>query len=82
MERAQARCSLCGKNVEPNAPSRPFCSDRCKMVDLGRWFRGQYAIPGEPAIALDPEEFEEHLRRLEARRAEERAEKGEHDDDA
>ena len=25
----------------------PFCSDRCRMVDLGRWLTGQYVIPGE-----------------------------------
>jgi endogenous inhibitor of DNA gyrase (YacG/DUF329 family) len=27
---------------------RPFCSRRCADVDLGRWFTGAYAIPGEP----------------------------------
>jgi hypothetical protein len=34
------------------------------MVDLGRWFRGEYVVVGEDAIALDPEELEEHLRQL------------------
>jgi endogenous inhibitor of DNA gyrase (YacG/DUF329 family) len=33
--------------------SAPFCSDRCKMVDLGRWLGGEHAIAGEPALATD-----------------------------
>lgn len=40
-------CVICGtESVYDGAlPERyPFCSDRCKMVDLGRWFRGQYSI--------------------------------------
>jgi hypothetical protein len=32
---------------------RPFCSKRCKLVDLGRWFDGSYAVPGEPASDED-----------------------------
>jgi hypothetical protein len=27
----------------------PFCSERCQLVDLGRWFGEDYRIPGEPA---------------------------------
>ena len=34
------------------------------MVDLGRWFRGEYVIAGEDAIEMDPEQFEEGLREL------------------
>ncbi|MGF1445884.1 MAG: DNA gyrase inhibitor YacG [Pikeienuella sp.] len=41
------RCPICGK---PRAQAwRPFCSKRCADIDLGRWFGGAYAIPGEPA---------------------------------
>ena len=29
-------------------PWRPFCSERCKMVDLGAWLSESHAIPGEP----------------------------------
>jgi len=61
-------CPLCGKPAAIDGLARPFCSPRCKMVDLGRWFQGQYVVPGEDAIALDPAEFEEQLRRLEASR--------------
>lgn len=36
-------CPICGK---PSAERfRPFCSARCKDVDLHRWFSGAYAIP-------------------------------------
>ncbi len=33
-------------------PFHPFCSQRCKDVDLARWFSDSYALPGPPA---DPE---------------------------
>ncbi|MXP62773.1 DNA gyrase inhibitor YacG [Roseomonas sp. M0104] len=49
-----ARCPVCGKPAEP--AFRPFCSARCKQVDLGRWLNGGYAIPGAPAEP--PEEGE------------------------
>jgi uncharacterized protein len=37
--------------VRPRAenPAFPFCSSRCRAVDLGRWFTGSYRVPGEPA---------------------------------
>jgi len=37
------KCPICGKPAEP--ATRPFCSDRCKQVDLNRWLSGAYAIP-------------------------------------
>jgi endogenous inhibitor of DNA gyrase (YacG/DUF329 family) len=40
----KARCPICGK--EAAAEFRPFCSRRCADVDLSRWLRGGYAIPG------------------------------------
>jgi len=36
-------CPICGKPAA--AKSRPFCSERCRMVDLGRWFTGSYRVP-------------------------------------
>lgn len=39
-----AKCVYC--RAEPAAePYRPFCSERCKMADLGRWLKGDYAVP-------------------------------------
>jgi uncharacterized protein len=36
-------CPICGKPA--NAASRPFCSERCRDVDLNRWLSNSYAIP-------------------------------------
>ncbi len=45
-------CPICGK---PRAKTyRPFCSKHCADVDLGRWMKGSYAIPG-PAFGDDDE---------------------------
>jgi endogenous inhibitor of DNA gyrase (YacG/DUF329 family) len=40
------RCPICGKPAVEQ--SRPFCSERCRDVDLNRWLSGSYAIPGRP----------------------------------
>jgi endogenous inhibitor of DNA gyrase (YacG/DUF329 family) len=39
-------CPRCGEE-RPLAgnPHRPFCSERCKMLDLDRWFSGKYSMP-------------------------------------
>lgn len=37
-------CPICNKKSDPKY--RPFCSKRCADVDLGRWLKGGYAIPG------------------------------------
>lgn len=39
-------CPICGKDTDPKY--RPFCSRRCADIDLGRWLKGSYVIPGEP----------------------------------
>lgn len=43
------RCPQCGHpaGAGPGHPFRPFCSERCKLADLGQWFAGRYAIPAE-----------------------------------
>ncbi len=40
-------CPKCGKEVVWNAdsPYRPFCSERCKLIDLGQWATESYRIP-------------------------------------
>jgi len=49
--RRVGRCPRCGKNFEYVAVKQhkpfPFCSERCRDVDLGNWLSGKYAIPGE-----------------------------------
>jgi len=37
-------CPICGKPA--TEASRPFCSERCRDVDLNRWLSNSYAIPG------------------------------------
>ncbi len=45
-------CPVCGKPAD--AGVKPFCSKRCADIDLGRWFKGGYAIPGAPADPASP----------------------------
>ncbi|MDP3738741.1 MAG: DNA gyrase inhibitor YacG [Hyphomonadaceae bacterium] len=40
-------CPICSKPAD--AKYAPFCSRRCADVDLSRWLKGSYAIPGKPA---------------------------------
>lgn len=42
-------CPTCSKTVEwlESSKFRPFCSDRCKQIDLGAWADESYAIPSE-----------------------------------
>lgn len=44
------RCPQCGKNSEysPRNSFRPFCSERCRLIDLGEWAEGNYKVPTEP----------------------------------
>ena len=46
-----ARCPGCKSQVKPRGENAafPFCSARCKAIDLGRWVTGSYRVPGEPA---------------------------------
>ncbi len=46
------RCPICGQPRK--ALHRPFCSRRCREIDLGRWFSGSYAVPTvEPPDDVD-----------------------------
>jgi hypothetical protein len=42
-------CPTCQRPVEwsPDSPYRPFCSERCKLIDLGAWASEKHVIPGE-----------------------------------
>ena len=40
------RCPTCKKPVKNNNAEFPFCSDRCRRIDLGRWLGEKYRIPG------------------------------------
>jgi hypothetical protein len=45
--RPALRCPICRRPAAPDR--RPFCSERCAQVDLGRWLTEAYAIPAAPA---------------------------------
>ncbi len=40
-------CPRCGSEVDRSSPFLPFCSERCRLLDLGRWIQGNYRIAGE-----------------------------------
>jgi endogenous inhibitor of DNA gyrase (YacG/DUF329 family) len=42
------RCPICKKPVDSTSANRyrPFCSERCRMIDLGTWAGEQYRVPG------------------------------------
>jgi endogenous inhibitor of DNA gyrase (YacG/DUF329 family) len=48
-------CPICRRAAKARAenPSAPFCSDRCRQVDLGKWLNGDYAMPAEDADPSD-----------------------------
>lgn len=43
----KAACRVCNREIDPASPSAPFCSDRCRMADLGKWLSGDYRISRE-----------------------------------
>jgi endogenous inhibitor of DNA gyrase (YacG/DUF329 family) len=42
------KCPICKNDVKPGDPDFPFCSERCRLIDLGNWASDQYVIPGAP----------------------------------
>lgn len=54
------KCPTCNKSVHwQDNPFRPFCSERCKLVDLGHWVNEEYRVPGGPAEIPEGEELPE-----------------------
>jgi endogenous inhibitor of DNA gyrase (YacG/DUF329 family) len=49
-------CPTCRKPLPADADRRfrPFCSERCKLIDLQKWLGGAFVIPGKPIV--DPDE--------------------------
>ena len=50
------KCPTCGKDVEWSDEQkwRPFCCERCRLIDLGEWANESHRIPGPPTF---PEEL-------------------------
>ena len=57
------QCCVCGGALLARSenPHHPFCSARCKLVDLSKWMGGNYSIPGEPVRRDDSWGSEEEL---------------------
>lgn len=53
-------CPRCGKpsTWEDNV-SRPFCSDRCKLIDLGAWANDEYKLPTQDAPQAESHDFDQ-----------------------
>lgn len=57
---AAKSCPICGKPAV--ARFKPFCSARCADIDLGRWLKGSYVIPGEPVDEAEEGAPQQHER--------------------
>jgi uncharacterized protein len=50
------KCPRCGKETEYEGNEfRPFCSERCKLIDFGAWADEEYALPDETSIPGEEE---------------------------
>ena len=48
------KCPTCNKRVEwTDNPFRPFCSERCKLLDFDRWVSEEYRVAGRPLSTED-----------------------------
>jgi hypothetical protein len=48
------KCPICKKEVSPDSAFYPFCSERCKLIDLGNWASEKYVI----STPVQPEDLE------------------------
>jgi endogenous inhibitor of DNA gyrase (YacG/DUF329 family) len=59
------RCPICKKVVKSTDADFPFCSDRCRIIDLGKWASGSYVVSApvndadEPIRESNPEDADE-----------------------
>jgi endogenous inhibitor of DNA gyrase (YacG/DUF329 family) len=48
------KCPTCRREIDwSTAQFRPFCSERCRLIDLGAWLSGKHSIPGETVHERD-----------------------------
>lgn len=47
--------------VYQDSAFRPFCSEKCRLVDLGHWLDGSYAVPVAPATPEEAQQLEDAL---------------------
>jgi endogenous inhibitor of DNA gyrase (YacG/DUF329 family) len=60
-----ATCPVCGEKFEADLsrPAFPFCTPRCKLIDLGRWLDGANNLPAEEPSDDDEEEAQANGKR-------------------
>lgn len=66
------RCPICRTLVLRTDENFPFCSDRCRVIDLGKWASGGYVIS---TTINDPEELENIAEELSRRKPDDQSEK-------
>ena len=53
------QCVICKREIDESDPQAkallPFCSERCKLIDLGRWLSGTYQIPVDESAREQPD---------------------------
>lgn len=53
----EVKCPKCKKKFKYyDSEFRPFCSKRCKMIDLGKWLSEEYSVPGDEQDEIDRED--------------------------
>lgn len=63
VQKENITCPQCGKpnTWTPENPSRPFCSPRCKLIDLGAWADEQHKIAGNETNTLTDDDSEKDI---------------------
>ena len=62
------KCPTCSKEIRwQDNPFRPFCSERCKLIDLSKWVSEEYRVPGKP-VSTEPTSEDEDRGNAEAER--------------
>ncbi len=50
----QIDCPICKTSVAKGSTAYPFCTERCRLIDLGNWLGGNYSIPGDTPPSSEP----------------------------
>ena len=60
MSRKIVKCPTCRREIDwSTSEYRPFCSDRCRLIDLGAWLSEKHAIPGDATVTGDDSKSED-----------------------
>jgi endogenous inhibitor of DNA gyrase (YacG/DUF329 family) len=52
------KCPICRKEITRENPEFPFCSERCRVIDLGNWASGKYVISSPLSPSSTPDQAE------------------------